>query len=113
MILYLLCHIHLPTLMQLNTSQMIPCLHINALDRQILIIGSLTVVLQATILLFSVICMMLNPAMYLFPLLMEPLRYPLSKAQLTVSLQPQKDRKLSLVLLMFTTLKVLATVYFP
>ncbi|KAI2489857.1 hypothetical protein MHU86_24733 [Fragilaria crotonensis] len=73
----------------------------------------LTVVPQVTTLLFSVISMMLNPAMYLFPLLMEPPRYPLSKAQLTVSLQPQKDRKLSLVLLMFTTLKVLVTVCFP
>ncbi|KAI2498951.1 hypothetical protein MHU86_15514 [Fragilaria crotonensis] len=73
----------------------------------------LTVVPQVTTLLSSVISMMLNPAMYLFPLLMEPPRYPLSKAQLTVSLQPQKDRKLSLVLLMFTTLKVLATVCFP
>ncbi|KAI2511627.1 hypothetical protein MHU86_2693 [Fragilaria crotonensis] len=35
------------------------------------------------------------------------------KAQLTVSSQPQKERKLSLVLLMFITLKVLVTVCFP
>ena len=98
--------------MQLNTSLMTPSPHTSALDPQILTTGSLIVVQQVTTHLSSVISMMLNPVMYLFLLLMEQPRYPLSKVQVAVISQSQKAKSLSLVLLMFTTLKASATVYF-